>query len=54
MTQDLPVAAVLSPALVGTPMRYCVGRLDGRRPGFARMGFLVVQRLTLWLRVPGA
>jgi hypothetical protein len=27
---------------------------DDSRPGFARMGFLVVQRLTFWLRVPGA
>jgi hypothetical protein len=106
--RDLPAGAVLDPALLGTPLRYRVGRLEGRpvgvgasyvghdvvnlclaatladarrrgvweslvwsrladapalpaaaftsddsRPGFARMGFLVVQRLTLWLRPPG-
>lgn len=35
---DLPAAAFTS---------------DDSRPGFARMGFLVVSRLTLWLRPPG-
>jgi hypothetical protein len=27
---------------------------DDSRPGFRRMGFLVVSRFTLWARPPGA